>query len=169
METSVEGIYAVGDVVGGAMLAYIASKEGLVAAQNALGASIEMDYSVIPVTIFTNPEIGSVGLKEQEAKEKGINYRIGRFPFRALGKSHALGEIAGEVKLIADASTDKLLGAHIIGPHATDLIHQATLALKAGLTASELGDMIHSHPTLSEAIMEAAHDIHQMSVHQLKK
>lgn len=169
METNVEGIYAIGDVVGGAMLAYVASKEGLVAAENAMERNIKMDYSVIPVTIFTHPEIGSVGLKEREAKEKGIGYRIGRFPFRALGKAHALGEIAGEVKLIADASTDKLLGAHIIGPHATDLIHQAALALKEGLTASELGDMIHSHPTLSEAIMEAAHDIHKMSIHQIKK
>jgi dihydrolipoamide dehydrogenase len=169
METNVEGIYAIGDVVGGALLAYIASKEGLVAAENAMGGNVKMDYNVNPVTIFTHPEIGSVGLKEREAKEKGISYHIGRFPFRALGKAHALGEIAGEVKLIADASTDKLLGAHIIGPHATDLIHQAALALKEGLTASELGDMIHSHPTLSEAIMEAAHDIHNMSIHQLKK
>jgi len=169
METTVEGIYAIGDVVGGALLAYIASKEGLVAAENAMGGNVKMDYNVNPVTIFTHPEIGSVGLKEQEAKEKGISYHIGRFPFRALGKAHALGEIAGEVKLIADASTDKLLGAHIIGPHATDLIHQAALALKEGLTSSELGDMIHSHPTLSEAIMEAAHDIHNMSIHQLKK
>lgn len=169
METNVEGIYAIGDVVGGALLAYIASKEGLIAAENALGGNAKMDYKVNPITIFTHPEIGSVGLKEREAKEKGISYHIGRFPFRALGKAHALGEIAGEVKLIADASTDKLLGAHIIGPHATDLIHQAALALKEGLTASELGDLIYSHPTLSEAIMEAAHDIHNMSIHQLKK
>jgi dihydrolipoamide dehydrogenase len=169
METSVEGIYAIGDVIGGALLAYTATKEGLVAAKNAMGGNAKMDYSVNPITIFTHPEIGSVGLKEREAKEKGISYHIGRFPFRALGKAHALGEIAGEVKLIADASTDKLLGAHIIGPHATDLIHQAALALKENLTASELGDMIHSHPTLSEAIMEAAHDIHNMSIHQLKK
>jgi dihydrolipoamide dehydrogenase len=169
METNIEGIYAIGDVVGGALLAYIASKEGLIAVENALGGNAKMDYKVNPITIFSNPEIGSVGLKEREVKEKGISYHIGRFPFRALGKAHALGEIAGEVKLIADASTDKLLGAHIIGPHATDLIHEAALALKETLTASELGDLIHSHPTLSEAIMEAAHDIHNMSIHQLKK
>ncbi|MBF0329818.1 MAG: dihydrolipoyl dehydrogenase [Nitrospirae bacterium] len=169
METNVPGIYAVGDVVGGMLLAHVASKEGVVAASNACGIPVDMDYSVVPAAIFTSPEIGSVGLREHQALERGISINTGRFQFRGLGKAHAIGEISGFVKIIADAETDEVLGVHIIGPNASDLVHEGALAIKSGLTASELGDMIHAHPTLSEALMEAAEDVHGEAIHALKK
>lgn len=169
METNVPGIYAIGDVIGGIMLAHVASTEGLVAVENALGGNTSMDYSVVPSGIFTSPEIGSVGLREKEAIEKGHNIKIGRFPFRALGKAHASGEIAGMVKLIADAKDDRVLGVHIIGPHATDLIHEAALAMKMGSTANNIANTIHAHPTFSEALMEASEDVHGMAIHIPKK
>lgn len=169
METSVPGIYAVGDVTGKIMLAHVASHQGLAAAANALGGSESVDYSIVPSCIFTVPEIGSVGLREQDLREKGIPYRVGRFPFRSLGKAHAMGSIAGVVKIIADEKTDKVLGVHICGVHATDLIHEAAMALQKGATAGELGHMIHAHPTLAEAIMEAAEDVHSRAIHVPKK
>ncbi len=169
METNVPGVYAVGDVIGGIMLAHVASKEGIVAVENALGKNKKMDYRVVPATIFTNPEIGSVGLKEREAREQGYEIRIGMFPYRALGKSHAMGEIVGQAKIIADAKTDKILGVHIVGAHATDLVHEGAIAIQHGITAQQLGDTIHSHPTLSEVLMEAAHDVHQIAIDMPKK
>jgi dihydrolipoamide dehydrogenase len=168
METNIDGIYAVGDVVGGILLAHVASKEGIVAAYNACGIEKKIDYSVVPAGIFTMPEIGSVGLRQHQAEEKGINIRTGHFQFRALGKAHAMGEIAGMIKIVADADTDKILGVHIIGPHASDLVHEGALAIKAGLTARDVADMIHSHPTLAEGIMEAAEDVHGEAIHAPK-
>lgn len=168
METNVPGIYAVGDVTGNIMLAHVASRQGLVAVDNALGGDSRMDYRVVPSGIFTMPEIGSVGLREKVAIEKGLKYRVGRFPYRALGKAHAMGELTGMVKIIADEATDKVLGVHICGAHATDLIHEGALALQMGATAKQLGNMIHAHPTLSEAIMEAAEDAHKTAIHAPK-
>ncbi len=168
METNVTGVFAVGDVTGTVMLAHVASHQGLVAAENALGGNALMDYAVIPAGIFTMPEIGSVGLREQQAREKGINYRVGRFPFRGLGKAHAMGAITGLAKIIAEAATDKILGVHLCGAHAADLIHEGALAMKLGATAEQLGAMIHAHPTLAEALMEAAEDVHGLSVHTPK-
>lgn len=168
METNVPGIYAIGDVTGNIMLAHVASHQGLVAVQNALGGNARMDYSVVPAGIFTMPEIGSVGLREKQVIEKGIKYRVGRFQFRGLGKAHAMGEITGMVKVIADEVSDKVLGVHICGAHATDLIHEGALAIQKGATAKELGNMIHAHPTLAEAIMEAAEDAHKMAIHSPK-
>jgi len=169
METNIPGIYAIGDVVGGMMLAHVASTEGLVAAENALGGSRSIDYKVVPSGIFTNPEIGSVGMREKDAIEKGYNIKIGHFPFRALGKAHVSGEISGVVKVIANAKDDKVLGVHIIGPHATDLIHEAALAIKIGATVKDIAHTIHAHPTFSEAIMEASEDVHDMAIHIPKK
>ncbi len=169
METNVPGIYAIGDVTGGILLAHVASKEAIVAAVNATGGEKVMDYTVVPAAIFTHPEIGSVGLREHQAKEKGIDYITGQFQFRALGKAHAMGEISGLIKIIADKKTDKILGAHIIGPHASDLIHEASVAMKNGVTIKELADTIHAHPTLSEGIMEAAEDVHGEAIHVPKK
>jgi dihydrolipoamide dehydrogenase len=169
METNVPGIYAIGDVTGNIMLAHVASHQGLVAVQNALGGNARMDYSVVPAGIFTMPEIGSVGLREKQVIEKGIKYRVGRFQFRGLGKAHAMGEITGMVKVIADEASDKVLGVHICGAHATDLIHEGALAIQKGATAKELGNMIHAHPTLAEAIMEAAEDAHKMAIHSPKR
>lgn len=169
METNIKGVYAVGDVIGRIMLAHVASTEGIVAAENICGRDTTMDYSVVPAAIFTSPEIGSVGLRENQAAEKGIKTRIGHFQFRALGKAHAMGEISGFVKIIADAGTDKILGVHIIGPHASDLVHEAAVAMKAGLTARDIAATIHAHPTLSEGLLEASEDVHGNAVHVPKK
>ena len=169
METNVTGVYAIGDVTGRMLLAHKASAEGIVAAKNIMGIPCSMDYQVIPAAIFTSPEIASVGLREQQAEEQGISFRKGVFPFRALGKAHAMGEITGIVKILADASTDRIIGAHIIGPHAADLIHEAAVAMKAGLKAADLAKTIHAHPTLSEALMEAAEDVNGEAIHLPKK
>jgi dihydrolipoamide dehydrogenase len=169
MQTNVEGIYAIGDVTGGIMLAHLASAEGMVAAENAAGGNAEVNYDVIPAAIFTSPEIGSVGLREKQASEKGIKYKVGRFQFRALGKAHAMGEIAGLFKIIADEESDKILGGHIIGPHASDLIHEIAVAMEKGLTVKDIAGTIHAHPTLAEGIMEAMEDVHDAAIHAPKK
>ncbi len=169
METSIKGVYAVGDVTGGIMLAHMASKEGMIAAENAVGGDAVINRSVVPSAIFTSPEIASVGLREKQALDKGYRIKIGRFQFRALGKAHAMGEISGLIKIIADEQNDKILGAHIIGPHASDLIHEIALAINKGLTVKDIADTIHAHPTLSEGIMEAAEDVHDSAIHVPKK
>jgi len=169
METNVPCVYAIGDVTGKFMLAHVASRQGLVAVENALGGNEKMDYQVVPAGIFTMPEIGSVGIREKQANEQGIKYRVGRFPYRALGKAHAMGEITGMVKVIVDEATDRVLGVHICGAHATDMVHEGALAIKMGVTSKQLGNMIHAHPTLSEAVMEAAEDVHKMAIHVMKK
>ncbi|KJR40595.1 dihydrolipoamide dehydrogenase [Candidatus Magnetoovum chiemensis] len=169
MQTSNPDVYAIGDVTGGILLAHVASKEGIVAVNNIMGHKEAMDYSVVPAGVFTHPEIGSVGLREHEAKNKGINYKTGHFQYRALGKSHAVGEITGIFKIISDPSTDKILGAHIVGHQAADLIHEAAIAMKAGLTVKDIAETIHSHPTLSEGMLEAAEDVHGNAIHAPKK
>lgn len=169
METNISGIYAAGDVIGGILLAHVAAREGIVAAINACGGDARIDYSVVPTAIFTSPEIASVGLRDYQATEKGINVRTGHFQFRALGKAHAMGEISGFVKIIADANDDRVLGAHIIGPHASDLIHEVAIAMKAGLKVKDIADTIHAHPTLSEGIMEASWDVHGEAIHVPKR
>ncbi|MCX7793503.1 MAG: dihydrolipoyl dehydrogenase [Thermodesulfovibrionales bacterium] len=165
METSEKGIYAVGDVTGGMLLAHVASREGIVAAINACGGNESIDYSVVPISIYTSPEIASVGLREYQAKERGIPVVTGTFPYRALGKAHAMGEISGIFKIVADGKTDRVLGVHIIGAHASDIIHEAALAIKAGLKVKDIANMIHAHPTLSEGLMEAAEDVYSMAIH----
>jgi dihydrolipoamide dehydrogenase len=165
METTREGIYAVGDVTGGILLAHVASREGIVAAHNACGKSAVIDYSVVPAVIFTSPEIASVGLREHQAVERGMGISIGRFPFRAVGRAHTMGEISGLVKIIADAKTDRVVGAHIIGPHASDLIHEIAVSMRAGLRVREIAETIHAHPTLSEGVMEASEAVHGEAIH----
>ncbi|MGC2063005.1 MAG: dihydrolipoyl dehydrogenase [Thermodesulfovibrionales bacterium] len=165
METNVPGVYAVGDVTGGMLLAHVASRQGLVAAGNCMGANLDMDYRVVPAAIFTSPEIASVGLRQHQAEERGIKFRVGRFQFRGLGKAHAIGEIAGFIKIIAEEQTDKILGAHILGPHASDLIHEVAVAMQNGLTARDIAQTIHAHPTLAEGLMEAAEDVHGEAIH----
>jgi dihydrolipoamide dehydrogenase len=169
METNIPHIYAIGDVVGGMLLAHKASAEGKAAAANACGRDAIIDHTVIPSAIFTSPEIGSVGLREHQAIEKGVRVKTGRFLFRGIGKAHVIGEIAGFVKIVADADTDRIVGAHIIGPDASDLIHEAALAMRVGLKSGDIAGLIHAHPTLSEAVMEASEDLHGASVHVLKK
>jgi len=169
METNIKGIYAAGDVTGGMLLAHVASREGIVAASNACGRDTAMDYSVVPAAIFTSPEIASVGLREHQAIEKGISIITGHFQFRALGKAHAMGEITGLIKLIAEAKTERIIGGHIIGPHASDLIHEIAIAMKAGLKVKDTAETIHAHPTLSEGIMEASEDVYGMAIHVPKR
>ncbi|HWR58934.1 MAG TPA: dihydrolipoyl dehydrogenase [Thermodesulfovibrionales bacterium] len=169
METNVKGVYAVGDVVGGMLLAHKASREGIVAASNACGNEMTMDYSVVPSAIFTSPEIASLGMREQLAAEKGMNIKVGRFQFRTLAKAHAIGEISGFFKIIADAETDRILGAHIIGPHASELIHEVAVAMRAGLKTRDIAETIHAHPTLSEGLMEASEDVHHEAIHASRR
>jgi dihydrolipoamide dehydrogenase len=169
METSIAGIYAIGDVTGGLLYAHVASREGIIAARNIAGADEKINYSVVPSTIFTSPEIASVGLKEQQAIEKGIRVKTGHFQFRAIAKAHAISEINGFFKIVSEETSDKILGAQIIGPHASDLIHEAALAIKAGLRTRDIAETIHSHPTLSEGMMEAAEDVHGEAIHVPKK
>ncbi|ACS81079.1 dihydrolipoyl dehydrogenase [Maridesulfovibrio salexigens] len=156
MRTSVEGIYAIGDILGPSriMLAHVASHEGLCAVDNCLGKERALDYSVIPSGIFTSPEIGTVGLSEEEAIAKGIDVRSQVFQFRELGKAQAMGELAGMFKIICEKESGKILGAHIAGAHATDLIAEAALAIKKGLTAADVAHTIHAHPTLAEGLYE---------------
>ena len=169
METNISGIYAIGDVTGVMMLAHVASRQGCIAAKNALGGDERIDYRVVPTAIFTSPEIASVGLREQQAKDKGIKVQIGRFPFRVLGKAQAIGEIAGIIKILSDSVSDRVLGVHIIGPHASDLIHEAALAMRNGLTSRDIVETIHAHPTLSEGLKEAAEDVYGEAIHTLKR
>jgi dihydrolipoamide dehydrogenase len=157
LRTTAPGVWAVGDVIGGIMLAHIASYEGVCAVENIVGkANRTPDYHAAPNCIYTDPEIAHVGLGEKEAKERDLDVKIGRFPFAASGRALTLGQSEGFVKVIADSVSGKLLGAHIIGPRATDLIAEATLAVQNGLTLEQLDLTIHAHPTLPEALMEAA-------------
>lgn len=169
METNVSSVYAVGDVVGGFLLAHVASAEGITAVKNIMGGNERIDYASVPNAIFTSPEVASVGLREYQAEEKGIKVRTGHMEFRALAKSHTTGEIEGLVKVVADAQSDRILGVHIIGPHASDLIHEAALAVRMGLRTRDIADTIHAHPTLSEVLMEAAADVHKEAIHVHRK
>ena len=168
METSVPGVYAVGDVTGISLLAHVASMQGLVAAANAAGGQAAMDYSAIPNCVYTDPEIASVGLPEPKAKEQGRAVKVGRFNFAALGKAMCIGETAGMVKVVADAQTDKVLGVGIVGPHATDIIAEGVLAVRHGLTVHQVAEAIHAHPTLPEAVGEAMHDVHGQAIHKAR-
>ena len=163
--TNVPNIYAIGDVTGRVQLAHFASAMGLCAADNACGIRNEINDDLVPGCIFTCPEIGTVGLSEEQCKEKNIQYNVGKFPFAALGKAMAIDETSGFCKIISSVETDQVLGVHIVGPHATDLISEAVTAMSLEVTAKALGKAIHAHPTLGEAMMEAAHAVHGESVH----
>ncbi len=165
-KTNVAGIYAIGDVTGKWQLAHAASAMGIVAAESITKTGNKVfTGNNIPGCIFTAPEIGTVGLTEEECKDKDIKITKGKFPFAALGKAMALNETDGFCKIIADADTDQILGVHIIGPHATDLISEASVALQLESTAKELGNAIHAHPTLGEIMMETAHAVHGDCAH----
>lgn len=156
METSVSGVYAVGDVIGGNLLAQVASAEGAVAAENAMGGHSVMDYRVVPICVFTDPEIAQVGITEQAAARNGV--KTGRFPFIANGMALATGEKEGFVKVFS-STRGNILGVQIIGPHATELIHEGALAIQLNATIDELSELIHAHPTFSEALKEASLDV----------
>jgi dihydrolipoyl dehydrogenase len=169
LETTTPDIYAIGDVNGGMMLAHVASYEAFVAVDNCLAERSKTrrkrDLRSTPSCTYSIPEVASVGLNEEQAEENGFQPVTGTYRFAALGKAIAMGEDVGYVQLIGDRDSDLLLGANIMGPHATDIIHEIALAIQAGLTVRRVGETIHAHPTIAEAIMEAAHDLHGESVH----
>jgi dihydrolipoamide dehydrogenase len=156
LETNIKDIFAVGDVLGKNMLAHVASYDGEVAVENALGRSRQADYRAVPHCIFCHPEIASVGITEEEAKNSGTPYKVSKFPFAACGRAVAMGQTTGIVKMICHDGDNVVLGMHIMGPHASDLIAEGTLAIRLELTAEELVRTIHAHPTLPEAVRETA-------------
>ncbi|MDW3094478.1 MAG: dihydrolipoyl dehydrogenase [Gammaproteobacteria bacterium] len=164
-KTNIDGIYAIGDVIGGAMLAHKGSEEGIAVAEQLANHHGHVNYNAIPWVIYTWPEIAWVGKTEQQLKIDKIDYKTGSFPFMALGRARALGDTEGVIKFIADAISDRLLGVHIIGPNASELIAEAVLAIESDLTAEDLALTIHGHPTLSEGLHEAALDLHGRAIH----
>lgn len=169
LETNIEGIYSIGDLINTPFLAHVASKEGLIAAQNAVcGNSKTVNYKAVPRCVYTEPEVAGVGKTEKELQQQDITYKVGQFDFRALGKAQAIGHFQGFIKILADQE-DKLIGASIVGPHATDLLTELSLAVHLGLTVEQVGDVIHAHPTLSEGIMEALHDVNGECIHAAPK
>lgn len=167
METNLEGVYAIGDIIPGAMLAHVASAEGMVAAENAVkGNSETVNYKSIPSCVYTEPEVAGVGKTEDELKAEGIEYKVGKFDFRGLGKAKAIGKIQGFIKVLVDKD-DVIIGATLVGPHCTDLLTELSLAVGLGLKSKDVGRVIHAHPSLSEGIMEALHDVHGECVHSV--
>ncbi|WP_010233665.1 dihydrolipoyl dehydrogenase [Clostridium arbusti] len=169
METNVRGIYAIGDCTGKNMLAHVASDQGVVAAENIMGKNKKMDYKTVPACVYTKPEIASVGLTEEQAKEKGIDYKIGKFPLAANGKSLIMGENGGIIKFITDKKYDEVLGVHIFGPRATDLITEAALAIRLEATVEEIVSTVHAHPTIGEAMREAALAVNKEAIHMVNR
>jgi dihydrolipoamide dehydrogenase len=164
-ETSVPGIYAIGDVIGGAMLAHKAEDEGVAAAEHLAGKPGHVNYDAIPSVVYTWPEIACVGRNEEELKAAGIEYRVGKFPFTANGRARAMGESDGFAKVLADAKTDRVLGVHILGPSAGDLIAEAVLAMEFSASSEDIARTCHAHPALGEALKEAALAAHGQAIH----
>lgn len=165
MQTSLENVYAIGDLVNTPFLAHVASREAVVAVDNILGGDSHAVYHAVPRCLYTSPEIGAVGVTEDELKAKNYKYHKGTFRFAGIGKAMIMGHTEGFVKVLTDEK-DVIIGASVVGPQATDLLTELTLAVHLGLTARQVGEVIHPHPTLSEALMEAIHDVHGESVHQ---
>ncbi len=164
-QTSVGGIFAIGDLISGPMLAHKASAEGIAAAEIMAGLPGEVNYDTIPAVVYTWPEVASVGLTEEQAKERGIKYCIGTYPFSGTGRARCMGEKDGFVKLIAQAETDRILGVHIIGPRAADMIAESGLAMVFNASSEDIARTIHGHPTFAEAFQEAAMNIRKCSVY----
>ncbi len=167
--TDAPGVWAVGDVVRGPMLAHKGSEEGVMVAERIAGQKTVMNYDVVPNVIYTHPEVASVGRTEEQVKADGEPYKIGTFPFAASGRAMAANDTEGLVKIIAHAETDRILGAHIVGPSAADLIQQVAIAMEFGSSAEDLGLMVFGHPTLSEAVHEAALAVHGHAIHVANK
>jgi dihydrolipoamide dehydrogenase len=164
-ETHVPGVYAIGDLIAGPMLAHKAQEEGVAVAELLAGKKARVNYATIPSVIYTWPEVASVGLTEEQVKESGREYKVGKFPFLANGRARCLDEAEGIVKIIADAKTDRLLGAHIIGPRASELIAECVLAMEYAGSAEDITRACHAHPTLSEAVREAALAVANRAIH----
>ncbi len=164
-QTSIPGVYAIGDLIAGPMLAHKAEDEGIALAEQLAGMKTHVNYDAIPSVIYTHPELAAVGLTEEQAKESGREYRVGKFPFAANGRARCLDEIDGFVKMIADAKTDRLLGVHILGPRASDLIPEAVSVLEFAGSSEDIARTCHAHPTLSEAVREAAFAVAGRAIH----
>lgn len=165
LATAVPGLYAIGDVVRGPMLAHKAEEEGIACVERIVTGHGHVDYNTIPGVVFTHPEIATVGRSEQALKRDGVNYRKGIFPFLASGRARTLGETEGRVKVLAEAATDRVLGVHIIGPHAGELIAEAAAAMAFGASSEDIARTCHAHPTLSEALKEAALAVDGRALH----
>jgi len=165
MRTSVPGVFAIGDAIGGKLLAHKAEEEGVVAAEVIAGKPARMHYRSIPSVVYTWPEVASVGLSEDEVKQSGREYRAGKFPFSANGRARTMGESAGFVKFIADAKTDALLGAHLVGPNVSELVAEVVMAFEFDGSSEDVGITVHAHPTLAETVKEAALAVLGRSIH----
>jgi dihydrolipoamide dehydrogenase len=168
-KTNVDGIYAIGDVIAGPMLAHKAEDEGIACVERIAGKDGHINYDAIAGIIYTNPELAGVGLTEDQAKEKGVDYRVGRFPFRANARAIANDDLDGIVKFVADAKTDRILGAHILQHAASELIAEAVSVIEFGGSSEDLARTCHSHPTLSEAVKEAAMNVEKRALHILNR
>jgi len=165
-QTAEKGVYAIGDVVPTPLLAHLASKEGIVAVEHLANKHPRpINLRLVPNCTYCDPEVASVGLTEAKAKEAGYDVKVGKFPFSASGKARILGEEEGFVKVVSEKKYDEILGVHIIGPHATELIAEACVAMQLESTAEELGRTMHAHPTVSEAVMEASENVEGMAIH----
>ncbi len=169
METNIKGIYAIGDCTGKNMLAHVASDQGIIAVENIMGKHKKMDYKTVPACVYTKPELASVGLTEEQAKQKGIDYKVGKFPLIYNGKSLIMNDTEGLIKIIADKKYEEVLGVHILGPRATDLITEAALALRLEATLEEIITTVHAHPTIGEAMKEAALAVNKEAIHMVNK
>jgi dihydrolipoamide dehydrogenase len=163
--TSVPGVYAIGDVIAGPMLAHKAEEEGIACVERMAGVAGHVNYACIPNVVYTHPELASVGVSEDEARERGLDVRVGTFPFQANGRAKAMGDREGQVKLVADAATDRLLGAHIVGARASDMIAELVVAMELGASAEDVARSVHAHPTLPEAVKEAALGVAGRAIH----
>ena len=164
-QTVVPGIYAIGDVIAGPMLAHKAEEEGIAAVERMAGLPGHVAYECVPNVVYTWPELASVGMTEEEAAQRGIEVAIGTFPFLANGRAKAMGEKDGQVKILADAKTDRILGAHILGPRASDLIAELATAMELSASAEDVARSVHAHPTLPEAVKEAALAVAKRAIH----
>lgn len=164
-QTNVEGIYAIGDVIEGPMLAHKAEEEGAALAEMLTGLPGHVNYETVPGIVYTWPEVASVGKTEEQLKEEGVDYRVGKFPFTANGRARAMNSTDGMVKILADKVTDRILGAHILGPEAGTMIHEIVVAMEFGGSAEDLARSFHAHPTLNEAVKEAALAVHGRPLH----
>ena len=164
-KTNQNNIYAIGDVISGPMLAHKAEDEGIAVAENIAGQSGHVNYDTIPGVIYTSPEVASIGKTEEQLKELKINYKIGKFSFMANSRAKAIDNTEGFVKILADEKTDKVLGAHLIGPHAGELIAEIGVAMEFGASSEDIARTCHAHPTFSEAVKEAALSVEKRAIH----
>ncbi|BAQ13575.1 dihydrolipoyl dehydrogenase [Clostridium botulinum] len=169
METNIKGIYAIGDCTGKNMLAHVALDQGIIAVENIMGKNKKMDYKTVPACVYTKPELASVGLTEEQAKQKGVDYKVGKFPLIYNGKSLIMNDTEGFIKIIVDKKYEEILGVHILGPRATDLITEAALALRLEATLEEIITTVHAHPTIGEAMKEAALAVNKEAIHMVNK